>query len=259
MKKTIISLLGIPMLFLSFVANAAFEVQEVSVFPASVYVPIGFDTNDDVQIVVEGSFANSCFKSTKPMYSVDHINKEITIQNRAIVLTGVPCLYVVVPYSRVIDLGVLEGAGDYKILFEEDEGIMDPRVSVISPVSGKKHRKQMAILNVAHAVKDSQDDYLYAPFSSAMFSSKDRILRLRGMLQKSCMKVKTVKVVQPRPSYNVINILPIVELTKQDCTDEAEETFFDVPMENSMERGRYLLHIRTLSGNSLNEIVDIKN
>lgn len=252
-----LSLLGFFMFFFGLTVNASaeFNVKEVSMLPDAVYTPFGFDNNDNAQIVIEGIFSNSCHKSTKTLYQIDTVNKVITIQNRVIILEGVICLQVMVPYNRVIDLGILKNAGDYKIFFEEAEA---SAFSASLVRDSKYIRKQMATLSVVRATTDKQDDFLYAPFSSAMFSSDSRSLRLRGMIQDRCMKIKTVKVIQAKPDHNVINVLPIVEL-KSDCgkDDIAEEILFDVHIRNNFKKGRYLFHVRTLSGQSLNEIVDL--
>ena len=256
MRKLTLFLLGFSMAFFGLTANAGLKVREVSMLPGAVYVPFGFDNNDNVQIVIEGSFLNSCHKSTKPLYKIDAVKKEITIQNRVIVLKGVPCLQLVVPYNRVIELGILKKAGNYKIFFKEAQ------LSALSTSftrDPKSIRTQMATLNIAHATTNNQDDFLYAPFNSVMFSSESRSLRLRGMFQDGCMKIKRVKVIQAKPDHNVINVLPIMELKESGCgeADVPEEVFFDVHIKNNFKKGRYLFHVRTLSGQSLNEIADL--
>ena len=63
--------------------SQSFHPSQVDVSLGTAYVPDGFDSNDNVQVVVEGEFMNTCFRPTTPKSEVDPISGEIRITGQA--------------------------------------------------------------------------------------------------------------------------------------------------------------------------------
>ena len=210
--------------------------NEVYVDFAKVYVPDGFDNNDNVQIVGEGLFSNSCYRHVKTTVRVDHDAKTIHLGPVAYKYPGY-CLQVVLPFDRVVDVGILQ-EGKYTVLREGNNQVIG----------------QVAV----HATTSKEpDDYMYAPISQAFFQS-------RGMLNKvyivgdfplSCMKMKEIKTqVQP----DVLVVLPIAEIDSSIPCVEGRYHFETSADVGFMKPGRYLLHVRSMNGKAINNLVDVR-
>lgn len=217
---------------------------------STVYAPAGFDDNDNIQIVIEGIFPNTCYKSGPSKVSVT--GERIQIVQQAYYYDG-HCFQMMVPYEKVIDIGILK-AQNYSV-FVADE---------TSP---------SALLPVKEAKNDETDDYLYAPVKKAELVSKSPyILQLMGIFPNEMMRIDHVIVNQPlnHVPNNVIDILPIatVDETKRLAVDSAGggSAQVSVPFTHSVdlsdiqagmkEPGRFLIHIRSLNGQSVNLIED---
>ena len=116
MKKIILISFAIVSLAASFAQ--AKTPSKVGVSFNKVYVPEGFDSNDTVQFVGEGLFANSCYRPAETRVTVDHAAKTITVGPVAY-MYQVLCLQVILPFERVIDVGVLH-EGEYTIRRENE-------------------------------------------------------------------------------------------------------------------------------------------
>src|SRR5690606_19009749 len=120
--------------------------RPVAVSVAKAYVPQGFDNNDRTQIVIEGYFPNSCYR-VGPNRAFKNAKGEIEISQTAYVYKGI-CLMMIVPYQQTINIGVLETAGEYKI------------VDTLS-------RKGLGVMPVAVSKSSGPDDYFYASINDA--------------------------------------------------------------------------------------------
>ena len=110
----------------------------------------------------------------------------------------------------------------------------------------------------------SPDDFLYAPVTDARVESgngvldnkkKNPTLILNGYFTNSCMSFREVKF-NVRPN-GVIEVLPIIDVQQGvTCAQVATEFNISVSLREVPE-GRYLVHIRSLNGQSVNRIVDL--
>lgn len=215
------------------------EPQQVGVNFHTSYIPDGFDSNDNTQLVLEGSFKNSCYRPSQPKVKVDKSKKRITVEGRAYIYPG-NCLDMVVPYHQVVDLGIL-GAGAYE---------------VIQPTSEKNY--ELGDLKIRKRSTTSPDDYLYAPVSQAYFTYNDNdqpIIRITGVFTNACMKIKDIRVKVVR---DVISVLPIAELKGGNLCGSGRYRFSKSIEIDDVDPGRYLLHVRSLNAQAINTLIDIE-
>lgn len=212
--------------------------KKVPAFYDTIYAPGGFDSNDHVEIVGEGMFRSTCYRPAETRVRVDNLNKTIYVGPAAYEYSGF-CLQVLLPFDRVIDVGILE-PGNYQIV-QASDGI------------------NLGKLNIYAATTQSADDYLYAPISQAFFKNKGakNEIFLTGYFSNSCLKLKDVRVtVEPK----VIVVQPIAEMavdSEQACEDG--NFHFEKTVEvDFLKSGRYLLHIRSMNSKSVNTLVDVK-
>jgi hypothetical protein len=201
------------------------------------YTPIGFDTNDNAQLVAEGVFSNTCLKPANVKAVVSHRTKTIHLYPRAYQYDGA-CLQMEVPWHKEIDLGVLE-TGDYKVI----------------NVTGKT-TSDLGVMKVATATNSSPDDFLYAPVSQAFFEKQDDryFVRLTGEFQTSCLKMREVIV---RVQDKVLVLQPIAEEVGDDC-ENRPHPYTEVVEVKGVNPGRYLIHVRSLNGKAINNLIDVR-
>jgi hypothetical protein len=198
------------------------------------YIPDGFDDNDNVQIVGAGVFPNSCYRPADPDVQVNIEKKEITLTPKAYMYNGY-CLQVLLPFEMTFNLGPLK-AGTYSIK--------------------KLGGTALGELVVRTSLTPDADDYMYAPIGQAFFNStpEANTVILTGQFPLSCMKIKEIKSqVQP----NVLVIQPIVEI---DHDMNCEKGQFDFKVSEDLgpiKHGKYLLHIRSMNGKSVNSLINV--
>lgn len=199
------------------------------------YVPMGFDSNDKVQFVIEGRYKDTCSRPAGTRFTVNTAAKTIQVTAYEYRYTG-PCLDVLVSHDEVVNLGVVP-PGRYEIL--------------------QGGGRSLGHLNVNVARKSTPDDFLYAPISQGYIKNVNgrMALTLSGVFTNSCMKLQKII---PNVQSNVVTVQPIALLlpTATHCIHGKfpfeETTYLDLP-----RSGRYLLHVRSLNGKSINNLFDL--
>lgn len=207
----------------------------------------GFDTNDQIEIAVRGSLPDSCHKLGKGFVRIDHTNKKLFVRVEGYVRNSDICLQMTTPFLEVIRVGHL-AAGRYQVVAENQPEIF-------------------GMMNVKPFNNEDQDDFLYAPVDNASlslintFASGYQHLTLEGtypFLLKGCMRITEIKTYLT--SGNILIVQPVSEIFEEAyCQDGGADTYnryklvkkIDSPI---LEKG--LVHVRTLNGKSLNQLVD---
>ena len=120
MNKFILSLVVISSFATSAFASAPAQPpqKEVLIGISDVFVPAGFDSNSEVNVVASGMFPNGCYRWGSS--EVTKGDEAVEVRSKAIVKQGM-CLMVLVPFTREISLGKL-GAGDHAVRFMSSDG-----------------------------------------------------------------------------------------------------------------------------------------
>lgn len=203
---------------------------------STVYIPNGFDSNDNVEFVGEGMFRNTCYRPGPTSVKVDQTAKTISIGPAAYQYSGL-CLQVILPFERVVEVGILP-AGDYKVLQRPGD-------------------EMLGSISVKQAKSEVPDDFVYAPISQAFFKQVGAVsqIYLTGDFPSDCWSIDHVQVtLQPK----VIVLQPIVKIdTRPNCV-EGKFPFNQVVTQDLVPQGRYLIHVRSLNGKAVNTLVDVK-
>ena len=207
-----------------------------------VYVPSGFDDNDNIEVGLKGLFKSSCYKVSSSAAVVDHVARTITVTATALEYSGA-CADVVVPFLEVVKVGTLL-QGDYTVV-----------------VAG---RTATGTVSVARRTTEAPDDYLYAPVQQAGIDqdsvTRRQTLHLTGRYPYcfiGCMKIREVKTY--RSPADVLVVLPIADLIDgPECEERQGNQDFDVkvPMQEPFN-GEGMMHVRVLNGASLNRFLEI--
>jgi hypothetical protein len=217
-------------------ANVAMaEFAAVPVSAQDLFVPQGFDDNDQVTVVLDGYFPNSCYRVDRVEKNIDNESKIITIEQFARVYPG-PCLMLLVPFTSEVNLGTVP-SGDYKVVTNRGNLNHD--------------------LNVAVSTNEGPDDFLYAPVDQARVEkTREGLLYavLGGRFTSTCMELRDVKVIY---SGSTIEVLPLMEVPERDNCERQEVPFQRLQPLSALQPGRYLLHVRSLNGHATNVVFQV--
>ena len=211
--------------------------KPVPISSSRTFAPVGFDDNDQTQIVLEGRLDNDCYRLAQPRVKIDQKTKQIEIQPTADYFQWM-CLEVQVPWTQTVDLGVLS-AGTYQIKVGatgESEKLAIKPASTVSP-----------------------DDHVYAPVDSVDVlvnpAGHSIIATLRGRFATRCAEFDEFRVID---SGKTIQVLPIVKAGSARNCSEQRETSYEQQLELPWrDAGRYLVHVRTLNGQSVNHVFEV--
>lgn len=201
------------------------------------YIPQGFDSNDTVEVMVEGYLPNTCYKLGKTEVSVDKENKKIEITQMAYRYDGI-CLEVIVPYEHMVTVGILP-SGEYLV-----------------STFGRKNKSGQLPITVAKT--KSPDEVVYAPVSEMQLMGsreQNKVLKLSGVFTNSCMKIDEVRVLIE--SDSVVTVLPVVKLASQTICAQGMFPFTTEKELPTLKNGRYLIHVRSLNGKAVGKLVDL--
>lgn len=201
----------------------------VLVHPTDVFAPVGFDDNDEAEVVVDGYLPDTCYRLAKTEVETVPSENRIIVRQWARRFPGV-CLQVILPYTVEARIGQLP-AGDFAI---EAGGVTVERLA-IKPASNP-----------------GPDDHLYAPVDTARIETlpSGTWVTLEGRFTNTCMTWDEIQVIN---SGKTIEVLPIVAMRDgSDCT--ATETPFSrrVQLPQTLTEGRHVVHVRSLNGKAVN-------
>ena len=232
-------------LYLAFVifsvfSTAVFAAPTLITAPVTdLYIPTGFDDNDNSEIVVAGVFPSACYKTGPSEISIHRETSEIHIAVNAYEYEGI-CAEVLTPFLQTIKLGFLK-AGDYTVHIT--------------------HSNLTDRMSIGTSVTSIPDDYLYAPVENAVMelSAGSQKLILEGTFPYTfvgCAIMSEIKVIQSKK--DLLEVLPIMELVDDGrCLRENNEFSIAYNLKDKLE-GKILIHVRVLNGQSYSRLVTME-
>lgn len=213
------------------------DVVEVSAPVKSVFIPKGFDNNDNAQVVVEVALPNSCYKMGMVKTLINPETQSVNVSVTSFYSHSDVCLQIYTTYPEVVSLGLLD-VGNYAVNVNNATDFELP---------------------VALANNDSADDFVYASILGLVRQSTFDF-QIQGRLPRECAQLKEIRVI--REDGGVMVVLPIVEFP-EGCEVVASEgelgkdflATFSLP---SDLKGDHLIHVRSFNGGSLNQVVSFK-
>lgn len=237
MKWTLKVMMGLACYASTALAGDAGEV--VNVDARFLFVPQGFDSNDQTQVVVDGYMPNACYKIQTPEVSYNEAERTFTITPKAYKFEAddTVCGTYQVPYTATASLGVLK-AGEYTIVAQGTEKRTLPikQSSTVGP-----------------------DDFLYAPVDQVYVdvnTNRRQILAyITGRYTNTCMRFQEVKVLD---QGETIALLPIIRMENRGDCRETEMSYKGLTAKLPWRApGSYLLHVRSLSGTAINNVFTV--
>lgn len=209
------------------------------VIPAPVthlFVPSGFDNNDNVELVVKGKFPNPCYTRNKVEVQVKEDKILVNVTATKNEKQNNFCEPLAVPFTEVITIGSLQG-GDYEIIINEK-------------------LKQKMTINVASS--NSVDENLYASVDYVDLgftggASGEAIIV--GKSLSDCLILDRVEYLSNEK--DTYSILPIMRRISQDCAENSKR--IDIPVKvnlNKFASKEVLLFVRSVDGKSVHSIIE---
>lgn len=219
-------------LVLTAIFLSSLSYAEVHLAPVKhLYVPSGFDSNDAVEVVVSGSFPNSCFG--RNTVNVEVHGDVVDIEVTAIKKKSFACIDMIIPYQEVISIGNLQG-GNYSV-----------RVNEVLEES----------LKVEEASSNSVDDHIYAAIDQIDETAPGQFV-LKGWRYSPCVVLDEVKVVSN--NKDTLSLMPVMKQVSTFCPMKMTPVSYPVKLNfQSLKTTEPLLHVRTMDGKSFNKIINL--
>lgn len=219
---------------------SAMAIKKVSIPTDQVFLPKGFDSNDNTQIVISGHLPNLCYHGISNKVEVLHDKREIKIQLMAD-YTHPPsgfCIEVVMPFLEIVSLGNLH-VGKYDVKINEGTP-----VALNSPLP----------LQVFAPSSTSIDDLIYANVDYIVKDPNDaNMIKLVGENPMSCLVLKDIKIISN--DLDTYSILPIMENKSENCENVPSSFVYKVNIPSDLQAESILLHVRSMGGKSVNTII----
>ena len=216
----------------------------VSAPVTKLFAPVGFDSNDDAEIVIHGHFSSWCYKLGPVKAEVDAVNRRIIVRPSAWFYRDGVCHEMRVPYVTSVKLGPLI-PGDYTV-----------KVNGMNALT--------ATLPIIPATRSNPDAYIYAPVDTVEWtvnSAGRQVIRLSGTppdVEDGCLVLLEARLMR---TADVFVVLPITRIESDPgvCGELDLDRFtYDVVVPDSVLPGEYLLHVRALAGQSINRLVNVR-
>jgi hypothetical protein len=201
------------------------------------YIPNGFDNNDNVELVVTGKFPNPCFTRNKVEVNVkgDLIKVEVTSLSSDDSRRTL-CEDLKVPFSEVIPVGNLQ-AGDYRVI-------------VNNSLEGK--------LEVAVSGSASVDEHLYAQVEYIDLGFTGGLggeALLVGNSLSPCLAFDRVE--YTNNGKDTWSILPIMKKISSTCPEKKKRIHIPVKIDISkLKEKNLLLFVRSVDGKSVHSFIE---
>lgn len=212
----------------------------VRIDATAVFVPVGFDDNDEAEVVVDGFLPSGCYRQAKPELAIDHVARTIEITPMARRFAA-PCVEVLVPYFFEVKLGQLE-PGSYAV---------EVRGATTSLTES---------LPVKHAIGTTPDDFDYLPVDDVRVDRNAETGGLEaviyGRFTNRCMSWGRALVEDNGKTLNILPIMAFDTTPGANCRTVEMRYKQTIALPATVSAGRHLLHVRSLNGDAMNRLFE---
>lgn len=206
--------------------------NEVLINSDNVFVPKGFDSNDNVEVVVTGVLPNTCYR--RPTGEAKISGNQVSIDVKATKLDDKDtiCIMALIPYMVTVPLGQMpEGQYDVKVNPDSDS-------------------VKFSSLAVERPNSNSIDNYSYANVTSVTKLPGKNTVLVEGLHPSSCMEIAKVETTINQKG-DTVAILPIIHQANEICDTRVKPFRFTMDLP-ATDKENIVAHVRTISGNALN-------
>lgn len=238
--KRLLSSLMLISSFTSVSVGLAAEIEKLSIPVTEIFLPKGFDLNDNVEVVVAGYLPNLCYQNVTTKLNVDEVTKQIKVEVLADYRAALNsyCLELLVPFLEVVSVGRLN-KGDYSVVVNEKH---------------ESETRAKSVLSIFEARSVSIDDYIYAKvdYIEVNPNVKTEVI-LVGRNPSECLVLDQVKITSN--GQDTYAILPILKKISTDCPRKNVPFRYEVKLPTELSAESILLHVRSMEGKSINTVI----
>lgn len=242
-KKALLTLLTIPLLTQASTTSVVeLELKQLFV------IQNGFDSNDDVEVTYHTTLPSACYKvhETK-VKKLDHQSYLIKAYAKKKELTGceVGLMNNPINITQTVSLGEL-AAGVYTFTYNTAMG------------------DQAKYMKIKSSINQTIDDEIYAPISNAfipelIYPTQNAQVVLTGIFHNTCMGLSAHNIKILRQG-NIFVIIPKTKFRSQtNCRNKQVPIREIVNLGPLQDPGPYLIHVRSMSGLSVNKVFYVNN
>jgi hypothetical protein len=211
------------------------ENEEVVINVDNIFIPKGFDSNDDSEITLTGYLPNTCYVRAKA--KTDIVGEKIAIEVSATKVNDRNCIMAVVPFILPVKLGVLKtGTHDISV-----NTFMNSKITIAQPGSSKI------------------DNFNYANITSVEKVDSTSVL-LTGFHPSSCMEFDKV-IMEFNDKNDTLSVMPIIKQNPLHTICDRRAVPFsyvvEIPkVDQRAAKDKVLVHVRKLDGNAVNILLE---
>lgn len=201
-----------------------------------IYVPKGFDSNDNTEVVVSGYLPNLCHKAPKSVVTVKGSTIDIKIMALKYETSNPFCPEVLVPFVEPVNVGLLN-KGLYDIV-----------------VNGESIYKKEAKINIDESTSNAVDDHIYANVDYVEKTEGSRTVTLVGYNPSDCFILDEVNSVSN--DVDTLAVLPKMKQISDFCPMKMIPFKYEMEVPSTLKMDKILLHVRAMDGKSVNTLFD---
>lgn len=222
-------------LFITTLTAFANTEPTVKVAPTKhIYAPHGFDSNDELEVVVEGYLPDLCHQS--PTTEVRVIGRSILIEASSLHYENTACPQVVLPFLKTVKVGVLP-AGDYNVFVNK----------------GTRFEKQ-ATIAVEPETKTVVNDYIYANVFQVT-EARQGVVKIIGAHPADCFELQSIDWIDN--GVDTYSVLPKLNKTQEICQREMIPFEYEFKLPTNIDRDKILIHVRDMIGGAVNYLYEV--
>ena len=231
-------------LFFSFVlvtsvTGFSTEQEDVSISLTNVFVPKGFDSNDQVEIIISGELPSTCYLRPRGETKIENNRVVVEMKATKIVDRNIVCIEAIIPYLISVPLGELS-VGNYDIA-----------------VNVGADSEKTSSIQIDNPSSNSINNFNYANVTNVQRPSLEREIIISGIHPSSCMEIERVEVIT-NPISNTYSVLPIIKQAQPICDSMIKPFAFTLKLPNG-RTAQELVHIRKIDGTALNFLIEEKS
>jgi hypothetical protein len=224
------------MKFIFLIVVSIFSFQVLAQYEARVnhiFIPKGFDNNDTVEVIINGTFPNICYSGNHVSYEI--INDDINIKITSTKRNRKKCEPYTIPFTETVRLGTLQGKS-YNITVNK---------------GGRFELKEK--ININEASSQGVDDHVYALIDyveTGFTGGVNGEVILIGKSPTSCLVFDRVEF--QTNNFDTLSVLPILKKISVPCKNEL--TYLEIPITfdiKSFKNDEILLYVRSINGKSV--------
>jgi hypothetical protein len=205
----------------------------------NVFVPNGFDSNDNSEVIITGLLPNLCHKNAQAkVRMLDGGNIDIQVKGMKYDSSNPYCPEMVVPFMEKVELGVLN-KGLYNIT-----------------VNGKSIFEYQSQIEIAESSSNSIDEDVYARVDR-VDQDDSRVVVLKGYNPSDCYELDEIKVLDNKK--DVYSVLPKMKKVSSFCPMKMMPFAYEFEVPAKLKADRVLIHVRAMDGNSVNSLFSNKD